>query len=247
MTNQATAELQNFKFKKTIAALESRDKSEIEIAFTLVSEIGPASKRGAKDGSIALLKQVSQTILAETGREISVAMLARWRTIGTNFTLEQIPLYAPFAILDAAGTPARLDTVIAAHPNTTLTREIVREHLKAVDAEARAEKRAAKVAAAEASVYGANQTLATSYNDKERKKAEKARDKALKTIEATGQRAPESNFRKMMKAVDRTITDLGNVLSPERLNELSVGEKKILASKCRECLESMVSNFEEAA
>jgi hypothetical protein len=121
-------------FKKTIAAVQKRERCNWEIGDALIDECGPPSEHGVQDGSHAALKAAAAAIEAAKVEGYTANYLARLRIVSFNFPKRvRRPNSLSWEVHASAGTPEMLDVIVEAAGKKPVTQTVARTMRKAID------------------------------------------------------------------------------------------------------------------
>jgi hypothetical protein len=115
-----------------VEAIKRHELGQKEIAYLIVERLGPPSHDTTNDGSIATLAAISAE-LAEDGIDYSVDLLRKLRKFGAVFPRDVEAKELPWTLQLAAGSPERLQEVLAFIGNKKPTYRRIVEARRAIE------------------------------------------------------------------------------------------------------------------
>jgi hypothetical protein len=148
------------------------------IGKAFVTELGPPSTNGKRDGSRAKIQEIYDEIVETLGAcDYDVTTLVKMWHVAYRFSDNRRRHGLSWSVHEAAGSPEVLEEISAAHPGVELTRKIVRAYRATQDQAARQARAAAENAArqdraaAKAAEQEALATLRTAETEEAREAA----------------------------------------------------------------------------
>ena len=117
----------DYKYPKTIAAVQKRDRSQWEIGDALIRECGPPPLERQHDKSLARMEAAAAEIETLKIEGYTVSYLSKLRIVSHNFPTAQRNRNVCWNVYYSAGTPEMLDVLIEAAGKKKLDTELARK------------------------------------------------------------------------------------------------------------------------